>query len=305
MKLNLNYKIKKIGFSNDSWIQASLNKYLHDGGNIDAFYKILEDGLYSDLLIRADKYKLKITLNNFLNSPRKKEPIPSKIIDFFETEFGNTTLLQLARMLNASPEEYELPVAIISLNADILLNSLINAYNIKINSTVRQPLPEESYKLVLRSYNQWSNKIPIFHLHGSITPAQNHKRNPVEHDSRDNLIFLESSYTQIAGNMYSWAQSNFLFYASNTTMVFIGLSMTAPNIRRWLSWAHNQMNLKLQDKRGITKTATRHIWMMPKPIDLSLAKFYENSVNHLGIKIGWINNYREIEETLKFLTKKL
>lgn len=295
---------EKIGFSFDSWIQASLNKYLIDGGDLDGFNKILEDELYKDLLIRADKHGIKETLINYMCTPRKKEPTPSIVIDFFETEYGNTTLLQIVRVLNSSPEKQRLPVAIITLNADILLNTLINALNTKLNCKPNQPLPEEPYKLVLRSYNMWSDKIPIFHLHGSIAPEQTHKVNPIIHDSRDNLIFLESTYTRVAGNMYSWAQSNFLFYSTNTTMVFIGLSMSDPNIRRWLNWAHEEMNFKLSVNRGIKDIAKRHLWIKPVPSDKSLVSFFENSLTHLGVKVGWINGYNEIEKALKYITKK-
>ncbi len=117
-------------------------------------------------------------------------------------------------------------------------------------------------------------------------------------DGRENLIFLESSYTKVAGSMFTWAQTNFLYHALNTKMIFLGLSMSDPNIRKWLNWTAENVNADLTLYQSIDISSNKHIWLKPKPADKETQEFLENSLRHLGVKMGWIDNYSQIKEAL-------
>ena len=196
---------KSIGFSYDGWIQACLNKHIADGHKIEAFHSILENEIYGDLLLKANADGLKETMLKFLNKPQMKDAAYKKITSFFEKHYSDKTLMQLVEVLTSNPKNYKLPGSIITFNADTLLYSLLIAYNQQKYATLKKPRATEPYKLVLKSYHSWGHKIPIFHLHGSLFPdlpiSKGKKAKSL--DGRENLIFLESSYTKVAGSMFT------------------------------------------------------------------------------------------------------
>jgi len=299
-KDEFNENTNDIGFSLDSWIQGCFNKFISEGKSIEEFNKLLETCLYSDLLTLASKSNLKDELILMLESPKKisKKKI-YELCDFFEKNFGDKTLLQIVRALVKHEGNSKLPSAIITFNADSLLHSLIIIFNIKYQSekTGKYHHPIEDYRKVTRTYQSWSDCIPIFHLHGSISPTTESTNKT--RDSRDSLIFLESSYNEVASSMYSWAQSTFLYYATNSKLIFIGLSMSDPNIRRWLSWT-NQAYLRelnsVTDEKGISLP---HLWIKTKSTSINIQEFLDVSLRHMGVKIGFIPNYNSIEYILK------
>jgi len=294
-----------IGFSYDSWIQASLNKHILNGHNEESFNNILEEELYGDLLKKADSKGMKTQIINFLVQPKTSKEKLQKIIDFFKTEFGHTTVYKLADVLSEDPNGLTLPGAIITFNADPLLHSLICGLNIIKHSTTEKPIPVDNYKHAIKSYVMWGDKIPVFHLHGCLMPNAPHKTKKKVKDSRGNLIFLESSYTRVASNMYSWAQTNFLYYATNSNMVFIGLSMSDPNIRKWLNWACSHLNQELIEKnKGKSFIAQNHIWIKAKPKVIETVDFFESSLIHLGVKTAWLDSYNDIETGLRKMMQK-
>jgi hypothetical protein len=291
---------KEVGFSLDSWIQGCANKMISNGKTIEEFNKILEQELYEPLLLEADKENLRNDIIQIFESPKKiKKKALYKICDFFERKYSHTTLIQLINTLLNNPEDYKLPNSIITFNADSLLHSLLVIFNIKIESdrTGIYHCPTEPFRKVTRSYQHWADCIPIFHLHGSLSPHLETTKETIS-DTRDSLIFLESSYSQVASSMHSWAQSNFLYLAQNSKMVFLGLSMSDPNIRKWMAWANQLYIDELNQLKGERTMSLSHLWIKTKSSNDDIQEFMDVSLRHLGVKIGLIENWGEVENTL-------
>ena len=289
-------------FSLDSIIQASLNQHINLGGNANSFSEILQEHLYYDLLLNAEKHVIKPALIKLFYSTKsftKDEVI--NVCTFFDNEYGHTTILKIVKTLIARQNSTRLPQSIITFNADSLLYALLILYNIKLNydkSGVYKQI-EKPYKQVIRPFEFWGDKIPVFHLHGAISPNNPDtytKRKVNLRDSRNNLVFWESTYTKIAGSMFSWAQTNFLYNALATSCVFIGLSMSDPNIRKWLSWTTENINVQLEEFTGNKVNLLKHLWIKPLPIQIHEKEFYEASLNHLSVKIGWIPSWSDFED---------
>lgn len=289
----------EVGFSLDSWIQGCFNKLNSEGKTIDDFNSLLENALYSDLLVKAEKHCIKDSLIEFFESPKKiKKKQLLKLYDFFETNYSWTSLIQIVKAFVYKENKAKLPSAIITFNADSLLHSLIILYSIKkqYDDTGDFTNPKEPFRKVTRTFQTWGDSIPIFHLHGSLSPTNTKKS---AKDSRDSLIFLESSYSNVASNMYSWAQTNFLYSAQNFKMVFLGLSMSDPNIRRWMSWTNQEYIEELSAETKGKAQSLPHLWIRTKASNDDIQDFMDLSLRHMGVKIGLIENWGKIEETLK------
>lgn len=294
---------KAIGFSLDGWIQGCMNQYINiEKKSKESFNKILEEELYKDLYKKADEHKLLEVLKKVFEKPKALKFNEMKsICNFFEKEYSDTTLLQLVKVLVENPNKIKLPQSIITLNADSLLHSLIVLFSIKYHNNERTTIefPTEQYKKITKPYQTWGNKIPIFHLHGSISPIIDGKIL----DSRENLIFLEDSYNRVAGSMYSWAQSTFLYTAQNNMILFLGLSMSDSNLRRWLGWTATNQEEELNRHKPNRIVTLRHLWIKTKQKESELQKFTDVSLHHLGVKIALIGSWNHVEDRLYHILK--
>lgn len=99
--------------------------------------------------------------------------------------------------------------------------------------------------------------------------------------------------------MHSWAQSTFLYSAINSKLVFIGLSMSDPNIRRWLSWTNQAYLSELNSVTEGKGISLPHLWIRTKNNSDNVQDFLDISLRHMGVKIGLVQDYEKIEETLK------
>ena len=172
----------------------------------------------------------------------------------------------------------------------------INYYN-KTRKDFLQPT--EKYVKITNPYNKWGNKIPIFQLHGTISPTINTQIN----DNRENLIFLEDSYNEVASNIHSWAQSTFLYTAQSNKLIFLGLSMTDPNIRKWSGWTNTNNINQIYKKTSKSNLSLQHLWITTEKKDDSQI-FLNVSMHHLGVKLALIDDWSNIGDRLKFILTK-
>lgn len=178
--------------------------------------------------------------------------------------------------------------AIINYNFDDLIEKNLKRLRVKHQSIYGEGMIPDS------------GELGIYHVHGFL---------PQEKKGYDNLtksllVFSEEGYHKLMLEPYNWANTTQLNYMTNNTCVFIGLSMTDPNMRRLLEIA--------AQKRTDMKDTCRHYAVMRRfTIDSSdksnSIKSFEN-VNdalqesfykELGINIIWFDDFKEIPGILK------
>lgn len=287
-------------WSLDSLLQGASNKLDMDGAHVDEFYNLLEKHLYHDLLTKMNSSLLKGALKKGLSNPRNlsKDEILA-LLDYFETNHSNSTLSQLADVLSRAHEKNQLPISVINFNADTLLHLLIEIKYIANNNkgtSWEQPAAQfvKSFRGVQTSSK---NIVPIHHCHGAISPNDNGlKKNK---DSRQNIVFRESEYLEIAGTASTWAQTLCLYHAQNSKFLIIGHSLSDPNIRKWLAWSHQNhikevLQLLPESKKENAAVSPRHIWINVKPKDPIQQELMEISLLHIGVRICWVSSWEEV-----------
>lgn len=293
------------GWGLDGWIQAAANEHKHNGGSTEDFYILLEDFLYDDLRKKAASEGIETEVVTALNDPRN---ISKKAVfttcEFFEKNYKNTSLLALAKSLIASLDAPDkMPASIITFNADTLLHTIIELFQRRTHYQTPPPHshPKYYFKTILRSTGGVpKDKIPIFHCHGAIKP-KSAKKGSNQYDSRDKLVFLEQEYLQVATSSSAWPETIFMFSAQTSRMVFVGLSMADPNIRRWMATANQ---IYLSDIEVVAKTndvTPSNIWITPTTGDSTLDNIKQVALSHLGVRPGWINSWSDLEVSLNNL----
>lgn len=282
---------QNLGWSLDSILQATLNFVKENGGSVENFNELIQQKLYSKISINADRFGLANKLKKFISDPfHRNNADIIDIYNFFEGEYSDTSLYQIAKFLIEAKKANKPPLAILTFNADVLLHSLLTLFQLKesYDNTGRTDSADFYYKAVHHIIESDGYRIPIFHLHGSIVPFLGKR------DARQNLVFQETSYHAVSGSTHSWQQITFQYYALRSKILFIGLSMSDPNIRRWLAHANSVLNKDIINIKGKETNIYSHIWLTPKSASTTEMSLKKLGLSHLGVKVGEINDWSRV-----------
>jgi hypothetical protein len=289
----------------DALLQGAASRLLLNGKSLEDFENLLEQALYSDLLKIAKKAKVEAALVEALNDPRwlKNGPLHD-LCSFFEAEYADCTLIQLTRELARANGSGKGPESIINFNADTLLYALLDLFLIR-EYRARTGKIENPPASFVKSFRGGEAKgrlaTPIFHCHGAIAPASRKSKSSRRRDSRDQLIFREQEYLDLAGSISTWAQSLFLFHAQSSRLLIVGHSLADPNIRKWLGWTHANSVKTFSVVSSANEISPRHIWVAKSPVDPKVREIQEVSLLHLGVRVCWLDDWIDIAPALRNL----
>lgn len=223
-------------------------------------------------------------------------------IELISNKYPTLTSLKIAEVLNELLRTELLPSAILSFNAETLLPALINGLYIKGQNGIEEKEISKNKIIdpVVRSiYTLYRNRIPCYFCHGTLPlPNENkyHKKSGSE-----KLVFSESEYLRLSNSIYSWQSRVFLDVCSSKTVVFIGVSLSDPNMRKWLSWIHTNRMEEISNFKSQVQDSTHHYWIRRKPSTLDEQQWIEAAVSHLGIRLIWIDDWNDSGATLRIL----
>ena len=191
------------------------------------------------------------------------DPIRSPLIE---------SMIQLAR-----PQRDGRPLdSIITFNFDGLIEE-----NLSANTIPNKPIFSEAI-------NHDSNEIPVYHVHGYLPRA-----GPIPPDT--DLVFSEDAYHTQFMDPFSWSNLIQLNKLTQNTCLFVGISLTDPNMRRLLDVAW---------RKNPDKTLSHYIVKrLPKFSDGDvldeLSKLLEEQdANALGLNVVWIDEFAELPQFL-------
>jgi len=197
------------------------------------------------------------------------------------------------------------PAAIISFNAEPLFYSLINALA-ATDSGWRIPMKKRRLldRVNLGISYRAPDRTPYIFCHG-ILPIPDALPQFERSLSAEKLVFSEGEYISLANNSFSWSASIFLGVAVLRTMVFIGLSFTDQNLRRWQAWVQSNKidEIRQREKlKGFTTTSRisyGHYWINKRPKTKEESSWIESSVEHLGVRLVWVDDWTQVADCLR------
>lgn len=294
--------VKKSGWTLDSWIQAAANEFHLQSRSPDEFKELIESILYSTIRKAAHGLGLDAVLTQVLNEPKSApRDLVIKICELFDNTYGNSSLLQTAHFLIKAHSQGKRPKSVLTFNADTLLETYID---IKLRTKHYlgpgpHSHPEYPFVQVIRPNYVAGNKIPIIHCHGSLAPKSPIFKNA--HDSRDRLIFLEQEYLSMNHSGAAWGGTEFLHHAHSTKLVFLGMSMSDANIRKWTSSTKIERQTDLMRFGCTDNPNPPHLWLRPFPSETLEQSIFLASLQHLGIRPAWMKSWAYIFPALSHL----
>ena len=290
--------LTKTGFSADALLQAvkNLSEYKSDN-----FSTAISSALYQNFKSLVDPSEWR-AICDVLNSnywEQTKLDARRIFVKYRNTLLKDLTCTKISYIVIKAIKANNAPSSILSFNAEPLMFHILNSLlsQEKAGDSKHSKIPKDlRFSKVLGITSDLSkSRIPYYFCHG-LLPVEDC---PHEYSfSVENLVFSEEEYLRLANEAFSWQSSSFLNACQNHNLVFIGVSLTDPNMRRWLSWVNH---LRLEDIKhhdASVKDSTQHYWITKIPKNDNKARWMEACVSHLGVRIIWINDWNEVDKVL-------
>lgn len=129
------------------------------------------------------------------------------------------------------------------------------------------------------------NEIPVYHVHGYLPRAG---KIPDE----TAIVFSEDAYHSQFIDPFSWSNLIQLNKFTQKTCLFVGVSLTDPNLRRLLDVAWRKSPDKTLSHYIVKKFP--HIGVADDVLDDLARLLEEQDANALGINVIWVDEYDEI-----------
>ncbi|MDI1241062.1 MAG: SIR2 family protein [bacterium] len=292
-------------FSYDALIQSAKDRLVLSD---EEFTKLLVEALYANVRSRLDDDQWSDFVNAMgaMQLGRLGLGEWRRFLATFSATFPNTSAFSLAEILVDVLDTSIAPDAIVSFNAEPLLMALINgllANNIAWPSGTppHAGLLKTKFDVVTRGISdRKSGRIPFVFCHG-LLPVPGTPGTKLSSHSIDKLIFSEGAYLQLANTAFSWQSSMFIDTCLSNTVVFVGLSLTDSNMRRWLAWIQANRLQELQSMGTHDVESTTHYWIEKVPASTTSKRWIESCVAHMGVRLIWINDWKEVGLVFKTL----
>ncbi|MEO7049688.1 MAG: SIR2 family protein, partial [Ferruginibacter sp.] len=217
----------------------------------EEFTMRLSEILYKTLWDNLDSKDRKLIFRILAN------PIPGGLEDkiwgsYFEImkdKYSNYSFYKVAETLYSGYLKGIKPASIISFNAEPLLYatlaSLIREYYEGKKDNVEKR--KQRLDIVTRSISSTGEgRIPFYHIHGYLPVPYLNKKTKKSLESPDKLVFSETEYLNLANSNFSWQSSVFLHSSYSSNLIFLGLSFSDLNLRKWLSWTYSNRVKEIQ-----------------------------------------------------------
>ena len=185
--------------------------------------------------------------------------------------------------------------SVITYNFDDLLEQMLDLANIR------------NHSIYFDEVNSDPDELPIYHVHGFL-PQERFKYNNLE---KSTLVFAEDGYHKMYSDAYHWSNLVQLNCLKENNCLFIGLSMTDPNLRRLLEIAapkgekpkHFAFMKRITKEKFIfdEKDNNKQIIANESGATTFLERHHllnEDIMNELGISVIWYTDYDEIPQMI-------
>jgi hypothetical protein len=292
-------------FSPDALIQAAYNIL---SLSEDEFIELLSNELYANV---------KRELNNkdwniFEKAQLVEGPASLNYDDWSRYDqicskyFEKCSSYSIAKVIVEAFSKNVAPTDILSFNGENILFSFLNLFFWKkyIAKNGKKPAPKgelaKHFDFIIQSISSRNNnRIPYILCHGLLPISAKIKHQKKRLGGISKLVFAETAYLQLSNSSFSWQSSSFLDVCAKRRVLFIGVSLSDPNMRRWLSWLYENRVSELSAFSGKKVIdSTNHYWINKWPGDHIEASWIESAVSHLGVRLVWLNEWTELEQTL-------
>jgi hypothetical protein len=198
----------------------------------------------------------------------------------YAEETGPSAIIQSIVELSRPQRDSNPLDSIITFNFDCLIEEALNE-----SVVANKPIFSEAIR-------HDGNEIPIYHVHGCLPRTGE--------IPQTELVFSEDAYHSQFIEAFSWSNLMQLTKLTQNTCLFVGISLTDPNMRRLLDVAWRKNPDKTMS-HYIVKKSPDH----PKEsaLDKVSRLLEEQDANALGLNVIWIDSFDDLPVVLNNIAK--
>lgn len=201
----------------------------------------------------------------------------------------NTKLLDALAKISTPRRHHKGLESIVTYNFDNLMEQSLKKWGVEYNVIQTDKMPV-------------TDKLNIYHVHGYLPQDENNTQ------ERSELIFSEEDYHRVYGDAYCWSNMAQVKAFQDNVCLFVGCSLTDPNLRRLLDSAMRhpkemrhfailkRKNFELENESQQQEALIKWYQEFDDAIRDQIFKSF-------GISVIWINDYKEIPDILNGLLK--
>jgi hypothetical protein len=253
----------------------SMMKSISESTSIDVGWKSAEEFLNRN---KSSSLILGKYLKNYLGKEFEKRVREALYLG----EPTSCTLIESIVDLSRPQREGKPLDSIVTFNFDCLIEERLLAERISNKAIFSEAI------------NHDSNELPIYHVHGFLPRSG-------KVDEKNDLVFSEDAYHSQFIDPFSWSNLIQLNKLTQNTCLFVGISLTDPNMRRLLdvAWRKNP-NKSLS--HYIIKKIPQSISGIDS-IDLVSKLLEEQDANALGLNVIWIKDFDAVPTIIKRISE--
>lgn len=164
--------------------------------------------------------------------------------------------------------------SIVTTNFDSILEYAFKIYRINYRAIYKAGMPLEH------------GELPIYHVHGYLPKART--------VADAELVFSEDEYHTQFIEPYKWSNLTILHKLMENSCLFVGHSLTDPNIRRLLDITKRNVPSK-DNRHAIIKALPKT--KAPRLRDRQIV-LEEQDANRLGLDVIWVNSHADIPDVI-------
>ena len=274
------------------------------------YVRVLSDVLYEGLKKNFKDNEWKAFCRFlFLKNPMAIKDSEWEIVKNKMNLLMDTNAFKIAEVLKKTIHTKKAPLSILSFNGEPILQGCLNflIYNTKERKAGQ--LEKQYLEYFTSSISRKiKNRLPFYYCHGLLPVFIDGKVVNSKVYNQEKLVFLESEYMNQMNTTFSWSSASFSNVVRNSRVIFIGVSLTDPNMRRWLSWIQKERVNDIESFDCLGKrtpheklASTHHIWINVKPKSAKEKDLVEALVANLGVRLLWIDKWDQVPLALERL----
>lgn len=201
----------------------------------------------------------------------------------------NTELLDALAKISTPRRQHKGLESIVTYNFDDLMEQSLKKWGVE-------------YRVIQTDEMPATDKLNIYHVHGYLPQDENNAQ------ERSELIFSEEDYHRVYGDAYCWSNMAQVKAFQDNVCLFVGCSLTDPNLRRLLDNAMRRpkeirhfailkrKSFKLENENRQQEALIKWYQEFDDAIRDQIFKSF-------GISVIWVNDYKEIPDILNGLLK--
>jgi hypothetical protein len=292
---------KSISVLNQELRAGRLTLVCGAGVSIDAgipsWNSLLLKLLESMMIKISQNFAMKFSNNDANEFHKRYGPSALIIGKYLKTNLGNDFLPQLRDALYANnPTNCDIINAIVELSRPQREGKPIDSIiTFNFDGLIEENLEKNNicYKAISTEGMRTSaSELPIYHVHGYL-PRKGKIR------KEDEIVFSEDAYHSQFIDSFSWSNLIQLNKLSQNTCLFVGLSLTDPNLRRLLDVAKRKNPSRVLSHFLIKKAP--NFSNSSDTVDELAFLLEEQDANELGLNVIWVKEFTEIPLLIKKL----